>query len=261
TPTAKDRAAPKWWRSTCATSTASIRMRSRSRRSTAAACKRRGAEGSGGFKNRDDAKNRNYESWRASLRKPARHVLSAATAAGSQDQIRSAMPVALRHSVNLISAILSLPAEPNASDLTTMIAHGAQAARKTVRRRHTMRRGDNSGDFLREHVFPDAVQRVAQRLGNASLRAARQCRRRVLDACPWNPQAYGHGGGVFDVGDCGPRLPHPADARRRRRSASLSAWRQRRQLAAVSADAHGQIRRHRPGTSGFRRIRHAGLAR
>jgi hypothetical protein len=72
------------------------------------------------------------------------------------------MPVALRHSVNLISAILSLPAEPNASDLSTMIAHGVQAARKTVHRRHTMRRGDNSGDFLREHVFPDAVQRVAQ---------------------------------------------------------------------------------------------------
>jgi hypothetical protein len=75
-----------------------------------------------------------HESWRASLRKPARHVLSAATAAGSQDQIRSAMPVALQHRVNLALAILSLPAEPNASDLKVMIAHAARPARKTVRR-------------------------------------------------------------------------------------------------------------------------------
>jgi len=88
-----------------------------------------------------------YESWRASLRKLARHVLSAATAAGSQDQIRSAMPVALQHRVNLTLAILSLSAEPNASDLEVMIAYGARAATKTVCRNEAARRGDNSGDF------------------------------------------------------------------------------------------------------------------
>jgi hypothetical protein len=43
------------------------------------------------------------------------------------------MPVARQHRVNLALAILSLPAEPNASDLTTMIAHGVRAATKTVR--------------------------------------------------------------------------------------------------------------------------------
>jgi hypothetical protein len=99
-------------------------------------------------RNRDGNVKRAPESWRASLRKLARHVLSAATAAGSQDQTRSTTPVALQHRVNLISAILSLPAEPNASDLTMMIAHIARAARKTVHRRQATRRGDNSGDFL-----------------------------------------------------------------------------------------------------------------
>jgi hypothetical protein len=88
-----------------------------------------------------------HESWRASLRKLARHVLSAATAAGSQDQVRSTTPVALQHRVNLISAILSLSAEPNASDLKAMIAHAARPARKTVRRARAARHGDNSGDF------------------------------------------------------------------------------------------------------------------
>jgi hypothetical protein len=58
------------------------------------------------------------------------------------------MPVALQHRVNLISAILSLPAEPNASDLTMMIAHGVRAARKTVFLKQASRRGDNSGDCL-----------------------------------------------------------------------------------------------------------------
>jgi hypothetical protein len=77
------------------------------------------------------------------------------------------MPVAPLHRDNLILAILSLPAEPNASDLEVMIAHAARAARKTVCHAQATRHGDNSGDLLLAR-FPDAVQReVVLRPGNA----------------------------------------------------------------------------------------------
>src|ERR1700752_902228 len=80
------------------------------------------------------------------------------------------MPVVPLHRDNLILAILSLPAEPNASDLKVMIAHAAQAARKTVRRRQATRHGCNAGDFQMRppttllHVILDVIIRASKRM-------------------------------------------------------------------------------------------------